>query len=257
MRRMIVRIGATGAGVVLALGLFAAPPAGADGSSKDKAEQNGKVTDGSSKDKGEPSAKVTCFNDSGHTQGRSLSDPDGTSNGGADKPGCADERVDPWDADLDNDGNNGCGNDADREDDNNGNCGHEKAQGSDDDSPDVEDGDDGDDTTTVDGDDTTDTTDTVEGDVKVQAVGSVPEVGVTAADTAAPTSVLGVSLTAPGAEATTSTATPETQVLGETLSAPDTLARTGAGIGGLALLGGLLFGSGRLMVLTRRFLRID
>ena len=252
MRRMIVRIGATGAGVVLALGLFAAPPAGADGSSKDKAE-HGKVTDGSSKDKGEQSGKVICFNDSGDTQGRSLSDPDGTDNGGTDKPGCAEDRVAPWDADTDNDGNNGCGNDTDREDDNNGNCGHEKAQGSDDDSPDVEDGDDGDDTTTVDGDDTADTTDTVEGDVKVQAVGSVPEVGVTAADTAAPTSVLGASVTAPAADNTAST---PTTVLGETLSAPDTLARTGAGIGGLALLGGMLFGGGRLMVLTRRFLRI-
>jgi hypothetical protein len=50
-------------------------------------------------------------------QGFSPSDPDGSSNGGADKPsgsgGC----------NSDQDGNNGCGNDTDREDDNNGWCG--------------------------------------------------------------------------------------------------------------------------------------
>ena len=59
-----------------------------------------------------------------------------------------------------------------------------------------------------------------------------------------------------GTEATTTTTTPGTQVLGETLSRPDTLARTGAGIGGLALLGGLLCGGGRLTVLARKVLRI-
>ncbi len=234
MRRIIVRIGATGAGAVLALGLFAAPPAGADGSSK-------------AKDKAERSGKVTCLNDEGHTQGRSLSDPDGMSNGGADKPGCTREA--PWDADTDNDGNNGCGNDADREDDNNGNCGHQKAEGSDDDAPDGEDG-----------DDTTIPTETDDGDVQVQAAGSTPEAGVPAAEassntTADDTTVLGASLTAP-ADTATSTPTPDTQVLGETLSAPDTLARTGAGIGGLTLLGGLLLGGGRLTVLARRLLRI-
>src|ERR687887_634497 len=59
-----------------------------------------------------------------------------------------------------------------------------------------------------------------------------------------------------GAEATTTTTTaPGTEVLGETLSRPDTLARTGAGIGGLALLGGLLCGGGRLTVLTRKLPR--
>ena len=234
MRRIIVRIGATGAGAVLALGLFAAPPAGADASSKDKSEHSG---------------KVDCFDDSVHTQGRSLSDPDGTNNGGTDKPGCKRD-TEPWKFDTDNDGNNGCGNDDDREDDNNGNCGHEKVNGSDDDSPDVKDDEDG--------DDTTDLTETVNGDVHVQAAGSVPEVGVTSADatTAAPTSVLGASVTAPAADTAAATPTSDTQVMGETLAAPDTLARTGAGIGGLALLGGLLFGGGRLMVLTRRLLRI-
>jgi hypothetical protein len=45
-------------------------------------------------------------------------------------------------------------------------------------------------------------------------------------------------------------------VLGETLSRPGSLARTGAGVGGLALLGGLLLGGGRLTVLARKLLRI-
>jgi hypothetical protein len=69
--------------------------------------------------------------------------------------------------------------------------------------------------------------------------------------------VSGAGESAPAAtETTTSATTPDTQVLGETLSAPDTLARTGAGIGGLALLGGLLVGGGRLTVLARKLLRI-
>jgi hypothetical protein len=100
-------------------------------------------------------------------------------------------------------------------------------------------------------------------DVRVQAAGSVPDSALLAAEasttttTTAPTTVLGASVTAPtAAETPASTTPPDTQVLGETLSAPDTLARTGAGIGGLALLGGLLCGGGRLTVLARRFLRI-
>src|SRR5882724_2012255 len=89
------RIGAMGAGALLALGLFAAaPPAGATGTH------------------GTNSADAACFTATGQTQGRSHSDPDGMSNGGADKPGC------PGGFDADRDGNNGCGNDADREDDN-------------------------------------------------------------------------------------------------------------------------------------------
>ncbi|MBW3669506.1 MAG: hypothetical protein KY443_09885, partial [Actinobacteria bacterium] len=48
------------------------------------------------------------------TQGKSTSDPDGMSNGGADKPGGS------GGFDADKDGNNGCGNDDDFEDDNNG-----------------------------------------------------------------------------------------------------------------------------------------
>ena len=56
-------------------------------------------------------------------QGKSPSDPDGDSNGGADKPD------QPGGVDLaDQDGNNGCGNDDDFEDDNNGNCGGPEKQ---------------------------------------------------------------------------------------------------------------------------------
>ncbi|MCA1847162.1 MAG: hypothetical protein LC792_29010, partial [Actinobacteria bacterium] len=105
MRATIVRIGVTGAGALLALGLLAGPSA-ASGSAKQTNVEH--------------SNKVTCFHPEGKTQGRSLSDPDGDSNGGADKPGC------DGGFDADKDGNNGCGNDADREDDNNGNCGHQK-----------------------------------------------------------------------------------------------------------------------------------
>ena len=105
MSRTITRIGATGAGTLLALGLFAAPPAGAAGGDRDGKSHR---TD------------TSCFTAEGRTQGRSHSDPDGMSNGGADKPGCT------GGFDADRDGNNGCGNDADREDDNNGRCGGRK-----------------------------------------------------------------------------------------------------------------------------------
>ena len=70
--------------------------------------------------------------DSG-TQGKSDSDPDGDSNGGADKPDC----TGVFD-DHDQDGNNGCGNDHDFADDNNGNCGGQaEDEAADTDSPDV------------------------------------------------------------------------------------------------------------------------
>src|SRR4051812_38960447 len=111
MRATIVRIGITGTGALLALGVLAGPPAGATPSSRH--------------DDVERSPKVTCFHPEGKTQGRSFSDPDGDSNGGADKPGtdCT------GGVDLtDRDGNNGCGNDADREDDNNGHCGRQPAR---------------------------------------------------------------------------------------------------------------------------------
>jgi len=103
MHGTIARIGVTGAGALLAVGLLAASPAGANGAGHHE--------------KSERSATASCFDTSGKTQGRSFSDPDGDSNGGPDKPGCNGA------ADDDRDGNNGCGNDADREDDNNGHCG--------------------------------------------------------------------------------------------------------------------------------------
>src|SRR5258705_12106398 len=87
MRTTIVRIGITGAGAVLALGLFAAaPPAGATGTH------------------GTNSADAACFTATGQTQGKSHSDPDGMSNGGAGKPGRT-GGVDPG-----RDGNNRRGN---------------------------------------------------------------------------------------------------------------------------------------------------
>ena len=56
------------------------------------------------------------------TQGHSSSDPDGMTNGGADKPGGS------GGFDADKDGNNGCGNDDDFEDDNNGWCGRRRTR---------------------------------------------------------------------------------------------------------------------------------
>lgn len=107
----LTRIGAAGASALLALGLFAAAPAGASDDHEPSSEDKARA------------AKVTCLSSDGKTQGRSTSDPDGMSNGGPDKPGCTSA------IDADSDGNNGCGNDADREDDNNGHCGL-KAQSS-------------------------------------------------------------------------------------------------------------------------------
>src|SRR5258705_1857140 len=95
MRTTIVRIGITGAGAVLALGLFAAAaPAGATGTH------------------GTNSADAACFTAAGQTQGKSHSDPDGMSNGGADKPGCT------GGLDAHPGGNKCCGNDTDPADDN-------------------------------------------------------------------------------------------------------------------------------------------
>lgn len=294
MRRTIVRIGATGAGALLAVGLLAVP-AGAKGSGRDgKSERSGK-------------ASAACFDTSGKTQGRSFSDPDGMSNGGADKPGCA------GGVSTDRDGNNGCGNDSDREDDNNGNCGRQKAQRTDRAKPakpakvegakadrpsdvpakvkaakvdadhkarcerkdgaastttstttqtDVSAADAAKDCSCPKDAEVADTSLTVAG-AKVEAVAAATDTSVLAANaavlpaevstttTAAPTT----GSTSPGVEAATAT-TPQTEVLGETLSRPSALARTGAGLGGLALLGGLLCGGGRLAVLARKRLRI-
>ena len=234
MRGLIVRIGATGAGGLLALGLLAGPSA-ANGSDKQSTDES----------RARQSNHVTCFQPEGKTQGRSLSDPDGDENGGADKPdpdctGGVDQN--------DRDGNNGCGNEADREDDNNGNCdggdgqvsGNEAVQPADD-------------------NDVTVNPETVEGDVNVQGAATESEAGTPAAEAASTTTANRAEVTAaddttPAAQ--TTTPEPETEVLGMTLSAPDTLARTGAGVGGLALLGGLLVGGGRLTVLARKLLRI-
>ena len=234
MRTVIVRIGAVGAGALLTVGLLAGPSA-AKGSGKQ-----------SSDEKVRESNKVTCFQPEGKTQGRSLSDPDGDENGGADKPGCTvGGNADEPDGNADEpDGNNGCGNDADREDDNNGNCGGENGQG-----PGNEPGDEQDD-----GDDVTDNTETDGDDVSVQGAGLESETEVADTTTADTAAVTAADDTTPAAQATTPE--PETKVLGVTLTAPDTLPRTGAGIGGLALLGGLLVGGGRLTVLARKLLRI-
>jgi hypothetical protein len=292
MSGTIVRIGASTAGALLALGLLAAPPAGASPSGSHGTRQ-------------EQRSDTSCFDATGKTQGRSHSDPDGMSNRGADKPGCT------GGFDADRDGNNGCGNDADREDDNNGHCGRPedakvkpaKADKDGDDATEVEDTEvdaekvdndiktrchgHGHDRSTTPGTSPTevegaatsndcscpkgaeDTTVPGDTDVTAEASGVVPAAASlqtqtaaedsTATTAAAPTTVLGETLTAPssGDTTTTATSTPGTQVLGETLSRPGTLARTGAGIGSLALLGGLLCGGGRLTVLARRFLRID
>jgi hypothetical protein len=248
MRGTIVRIGVTGAGALLAVGLFGALPAGAS----------------SSGGHGKNAAGTACFSGTGHTQGRSHSDPDGMSNGGADKPGCS------GGFDADKDGNNGCGNDADREDDNNGNCGRQKVK------PEVGSEHDGrggrcdrdevvgGSTTTTSTSTTTTTTVTPPPVTTLSVAGTGLEIaGQMVADasptatTTAPAAVSSAGDTGPGAIEATTAATPPTQVLGETISRPGALARTGAGIGGMALLGGLLCGGGRLAVLARRFLRID
>ena len=64
------------------------------------------------------------------------------------------------------------------------------------------------------------------------------------------------STTTTTAPAAVEAAPPSTSVLGESITRPSALARTGAGLGGLALLGGLLCGGGRAAILARRFLRI-
>ena len=258
MRTTIARIGATGAGALLALGLFAAAPAGA-----------------SSAGHGVNSQDSSCFTATGQTQGRSHSDPDGMSNGGADKPGC------PGGFDADQDGNNGCGNDADREDDDNGNCGRKKAGAGGESAPSP--------TTTT----STSTTTTTTGPATVTPVVEpgpvepsdcqVDPKEATGCTTAAQVAGTGARLTVAGTgdsaatpdsgaavsgtntasdtagaapDTTTSNTAPGTEVLGETLSRPSALARTGAGVGAMALLGLVLTGSGRLAVLARRLLRI-
>ena len=263
MRRTIARIGATGAGALLALGLLATAPAGASPAGH-----------------GANSQDSTCFTATGQTQGRSHSDPDGMSNGGADKPGC------PGGFDADQDGNNGCGNDADREDDNNGNCGRKKPGAGGESTPAPTTSTSTSTTTTTTGPPTV--TPLVEpglvepSDCQVdpkEATGcttaaqvagtgarlSVAGTGSGAGGAATPesggavsgtTGTAGTATASDTADTTTSTTAPGTEVLGETLSRPSALARTGAGVGLMTLLGVVLTGGGRLAVLARRLLRI-
>ena len=96
---------------------------------------------------------------------------------------------------------------------------------------------------------------TVESDVNIDELSDVEATvsagpGDTPAGTAGGTTVAGVQASTPTDAASTDTG-PQTTVLGETLErGPDTLARTGAGVGGLAALGGLLTAGG---FLVRRF----
>jgi hypothetical protein len=87
-----------------------------DDDTNDGGTPNNVADDG---DNRHPSGKDRSVEHGGSgNQGKSASDPDGMTNGGADKPngpGGIDK--------ADQDGNNGCGNDDDFEDDNNGNCG--------------------------------------------------------------------------------------------------------------------------------------
>ena len=119
-----------GVGAILLISLAMSAPVFAGG--KDKAgDGSGYTEDNDSNDNGtmnnvpddgdnaHPSGKdKSVEHGKSGNQGKSGSDPDGDSNGGADKPngpGGTDK--------ADQDGNNGCGNDDDFEDDNNGNCG--------------------------------------------------------------------------------------------------------------------------------------
>ncbi|MGH8974939.1 MAG: hypothetical protein ACRD0C_17265 [Acidimicrobiia bacterium] len=236
------RIASLLSGAVMAFGLLvsAAPGAHADGDHRDGSRHRAGV------------------DTSDWPQGKSTSDPDGDSNGGWDKPGFA------GGFDDDRDGNNGCGNDSDREDDNNGWCGRHQ------------DGD-GDDTAVAGAaedkdDDGCSTCANI--DATVSAAGTVTPLTTVAAqvmNTAIPdswvaavaapaTSVLGAAEVAPIA----------TSVLGATeivpidttagptaapgTTGPSALARTGAIVAGVALLGWLCLGGGRLTALTRRLL---
>jgi hypothetical protein len=267
MSGTITRIGATGAGALLALGILAVPPAGATGGHRDgRSERSGR------------SDTASCFTASGRTQGRSQSDPDGMRNGGADKPGCT------GGVSADRDGNNGCGNDDDREDDNNGRCGGAKskaiAQPQAQQKSKVKGGRTGrgrcerDEVPVSSTTSSTSTTTTTAPPtipipatgtgLQLEAAGTVPPLGVLAEDlttttagTPVPTDAISPVNTDPVAVGAAASATdPGTEVLGESITRPETLARTGAGVGGIALLGGLLCGGGRLAVLARRLLRI-
>ena len=215
MRTTIARIGATSAGALLAVGLFAAAPAGASGSGGH----------------GINSQDSTCFTATGHAQGRSHSDPDGMSNGGADKPGC------PGGVDKDRDGNNGCGNDADREDDNNGWCGR-KPKGDDRSAPAP---------TPKAAPTPTTTTSTTTTTVAPPAPATVEPTVEPSDCQVDPKEAQGCDQTTATGDASTSDAGTEVQSHTDDGSSP--IADTSAGVGGLSLLGALLF-------FVRRLLRI-
>ncbi len=90
--------------------------------------------------------------------------------------------------------------------------------------------------------------------VSATAAGSLPA----ARASASPSVRTGAA--APAATATTSAAAEDTSATAATSTSPSvsagTLARTGAGLGGLGLLGSALFGSGRLLAVGRKLLRI-
>ncbi|HVF33218.1 MAG TPA: hypothetical protein VM933_09295 [Acidimicrobiales bacterium] len=165
-------------------------------------------------------------------QGQSTADPDGDTNGGADKPGMA-----GGDDLNDQDGNNGCGNDDDFEDDNNGNCGGRRPA-----TPPVVGGD--------------DEVKTCPDGTSLPAGGTAPKdcVGSTTVVTGTPGTVLDTQVQTPAPVQLAATETRAAEVLGVTIERPAvaaapaapaaapsvlgaTLARTGFGTALLALLG--------------------
>jgi hypothetical protein len=191
------------------------------------------------------------------TQGKSLSDPDGDSNGGMDKPGF------PGGVDDDQDGNNGCGNDTDREDDNNGNCGRQPEQAA---APACHDED------KIGAEAEDDDSQCPESDATVTAAARV-EAAVTAAasapaDTTASASAGGTAAAAavevagameiaamelPEAD-TIAPAASRAPVAGASGNRAGILARTGAALLGLVLVAGAYLGGGRLFGLARGLL---
>ena len=234
-------IGSIVAGSLLALGLLAAAPVAAaapadrqfDCEGPSAASEAHKTPDTEDGDhpSGKPGKGLEQNGNSG-TQGASNSDPDGDSNGGADKPGC-DGGFDAHDRD----GNNGCGNDHDFEDDNNGWCGRKPAQ-----EPAVK------------------PVRAEQSPVYADAGTITPSGFATRAPASAPATSVAGQVTVAGADleaADTETtevadSEPATEVMGVTVARPDVLAATGLGLGGLAMAGALLLGSGRLTALARR-----
>ena len=181
------------------------------------------------------------------TQGRSLSDPDGDSNGGMDKPGF------PGGFDDDKDGNNGCGNDTDREDDNNGNCGRQPdqaaapachdedeigAEAEDDESPCPE---------------SAATVTAAAAAARVTAAASAPPDTAASASAAAGAAAAAVEVAGAMEVAMADTITPaasRTPVAGASGNRAGILARTGAALLGLVLVAGAYLGGGRLFGLV-------